>query len=420
MNAFPRVDATKEGRRETRLRSYVGNETDRITVATLSKQSGVQTRTIQRCVNKQQPIRLKAAKKLVEALGELLGRPQSFNYFFSNRGQDFLLDSREGAVAGNYRLFVPNPKVVSDQLFRTLTQDWAERCLYVGDEGARTWIDVGEEQLNRHEVRAALARLASRANVDTLVSLGPGDGRLDKEMANAMSKGFATPMNYVACDINVYLLASAMGLLANENNVKVPFAAVADFEHDFGKLAMSLRSCSGLGGILFSCVGYTLGNLTWDRDFLLNILREMATGDCLLFDYLPYGDTFAFEKYQSESLKEYKGNLAKWLSLGASLLSGDALDDIQGEFNSRFRFVDAGRAAFDFCKNIRIEYRNPQKQRTSVLTFMRWYNSKRFSNWLNNKMACGCSLEVVEIVEAPGGEFEYSGTGMMLVRKLAK
>jgi hypothetical protein len=168
--------------------------------------------------------------------------------------------------------------------------DWASRALYVGEAGARNWLNVVAEPTyplrdpSRYDLRAnrlaALAVLRSRPA--TFVSLGPGDGLNDLELVRVLGEPPSGNLRYLAVDISLPLLRQAVINL--RGHVETPVGILCDFEDGRDLLTEALRRYAH-PPILFALLGGTVGNLdAGEAPFFTWVRSRLGAGDGFLLD----------------------------------------------------------------------------------------------------------------------------------------
>lgn len=174
---------------------------------------------------------------------------------------------------------------------------WCQRRLYLGEAGARRWLAVAASLDHRRPVGRLerqllgglrdLSRRTAEATVSaaavtrfrTLVSLGPGEGQLDLELAEELGRGQAG-VRYLPVDLSRELLTLAAERLSQA--VDVPVAVLGDFEEGFDFIDRVVRENSEAPR-LYSLLGNTLSNLDLgELRFLENLARRLGPGDGLL------------------------------------------------------------------------------------------------------------------------------------------
>jgi hypothetical protein len=170
----------------------------------------------------------------------------------------------------------------------SLPAAWGAKALYLGETGARHWLDVahsrsgtacGEpEELQRRRLNA-LDEIA----VGTYVSLGPGDGLHDIEIIRHLK--LRNPrVRYVPIDISSELLSRAVENLAS--CCHVPVGIQCDFEvgQEFLKGALAGHK---IPPALFALLGGTFGNLDLSEESFFRGMRELLGADDLALIEVP-------------------------------------------------------------------------------------------------------------------------------------
>lgn len=185
------------------------------------------------------------------------------------------------------------PIIAEDELERVncgrapAPSDWSSRCLYIGEVGARNWLDILSEPtytLHGQDVYSLQRnRLAAveRAGARTMVSLGPGDGEHDIDLVRVL-RAKEPRIAYIPVDICRGLLDVAIVNL--RNHVNIPVGILCDFEAVQPSLHNALDQ-HAQRPILFSLLGGTIGNLDLgERRFFAGMRELMQAGDYFLLD----------------------------------------------------------------------------------------------------------------------------------------
>ncbi|MDR4485336.1 MAG: L-histidine N(alpha)-methyltransferase [Nitrospirales bacterium] len=181
---------------------------------------------------------------------------------------------------------VCDPEVIAKQTAAAYPSDWHTRILYTGLEGARAWLKVASD--NGYEptqlgvgLREKIFRMLASVNVRTFVSLGPGDGFLDKDIARRLRNNEPL-IEYIPVDISDGLLYRSADLLSQQ--VQVPVGVLSDIEDRLNFIGWQISRFSN-SPRLFSLVGNTLGNLDkHEGPFLEDLKNIMGKGDYCLID----------------------------------------------------------------------------------------------------------------------------------------
>ena len=174
-------------------------------------------------------------------------------------------------------------KLTSRELFLALHT----RSLYVGLEGARAWLTVCEDPAYQSdEVKADLRRdildMLKNIKVRTFISLGPGNGKLDRDIAIVL-RNHDPLLRYIPVNISNELLHTSYSVVAQ--HVWVPVGLNSDFEDDFNFIYEQARPYAR-SPILYSIIGNTFGNLdSCEYSFMLNVKRRMSKSDFFLIEY---------------------------------------------------------------------------------------------------------------------------------------
>ena len=161
------------------------------------------------------------------------------------------------------------------------------RSLYVGLEGTRAWLTVCEDPAYQSdEVKADLRRdileMINHIKVRTFVSLGPGDGKLDRDIAIVL-RNHEHSLRYIPVDISNGLLHKSYSLLAQ--HVLVPVGILGDFEDNYNFIYEGIRPYAR-SPILYGIIGNTFGNLdSCEFRFMLNVKSRMSKSDYFLIEY---------------------------------------------------------------------------------------------------------------------------------------
>lgn len=307
------------------------------------------------------------------------------------------------------------------------TKGWGQRALYAGADGARSWLAVSlhpEYDIADDKLRPALDQvLAGLGHIGSLISLGPGDGKVDVSLMARLvaSKGPGT--SYVPIDISEGLLLMTMkGFRKEHAKVRMPFGILGDFEYgwdDFGSLLAQEAQPR-----LFSILGNTVSNLDGGPEkFFPKLWSTVAEGDYVLFDVLlgdfddllgpmpaapvPYDPNRLFPG--TDVMRRYK----EFVAQGARRITWDhrVFDD------ATHRFADSlsvhrrkDPAGFD---QLHLLYRNGDDTRT-IFKWRRYQpDTTGLQNWLRSALA-GCSVVTTSDVADDG-----KTTRLILLRKEA-
>lgn len=171
---------------------------------------------------------------------------------------------------------------------RDLPSTWLMRALYIGLEGARAWLDITrdpdyESLADQVDLRRTIGSLldGTTAAFRTFVSLGPGDGRLDAEIAQQLKRREAM-LQYIPVDISDGLLSYAYERVAQ--HVRVPVGLLTDFEE---RLNFVIHHAHRYGSppYFYGLFGNTFGNLDLNENNFVEGLRTcLGPDDCLMME----------------------------------------------------------------------------------------------------------------------------------------
>ena len=170
--------------------------------------------------------------------------------------------------------------------------NWVSRRLYWSETGAKNWLAVVNEATyplrdpNKFNLRDNYLAALSNHRFRTLVSLGPGDSRLDLELLHALHRSPAATgtgqLMYIPVDISRRLLEEAIVHVQGE--AAIPVGICCDFEDGVGFLANILK-VHAQRPVVFALLGGTLGNLdNGEERFFEGMRAQLQHGDAFLLD----------------------------------------------------------------------------------------------------------------------------------------
>jgi len=242
---------------------------------------------------------------------------------------------------------VVDPFVLEQQLMDTLPSGWYQRDLYFGIEGARGWLAaVGEQSYapKAHELKLQRLRIDAidTLSVRTFVSFGPGDAESDKDIAIKL-RNRESWLQYIPVDFSDGLLQRASRLLSD--HVRVPIGILSDFEERLNFIAGQIRK-HAVRPILFALMGSTLSNLDKQEESFLNTLATtvMRRGDYLLLDVSLAGIQWTRDFDRRCNHSSYGPGYRRFIATAVSRRSGNSIESVIQEFDSRIGFEDAASA----------------------------------------------------------------------------
>jgi predicted nucleotide-binding protein with TIR-like domain/histidine-specific SAM-dependent methyltransferase len=258
--------------------------------------------------------------------------------------------------------------------------EWRQRALYFGTEGAKCWLAYSDDEYNNvqtdrdrvadtEQTMAALAGQTFR----TLISLGPGDARRDKDIFERLQA--SGPVAYVPVDISEGLIHSAARSLASAG-APVPFGLLADFEDGQDFLFENIKALPQPR--LFTLLGNTLGNLDIGAErFLRQMATRMRRGDQLLLDVTTTNGPWEFAKSYFESpVRQH------FIAQGIARQLGIGTHEVLGRFAQR---IDTKRAGSPLAHvEQRIIY---DKEKNKIAMTVSAYYFDKFLDWIRHNVA---------------------------------
>ncbi len=305
---------------------------------------------------------------------------------------------------------------------------WRQRSLYLGQSGYNAWKRVAEEFYDPNGQRLQnLRTVASKCNVKTFVSFGPGDGVIDREIAEVLRNRNSGCISYIPVDINEHLLKCSMNYISsNLNGANVPFGLQTDFEERipaFVKPHIDFIEAVERP-ILFGLIGNTLGNLDrFEQSFHADVKGLAKAGDTLLIevalddgpDLLSNRDNKALEAF-------YLNGAAHQIKGGAEEMRNSMVDakemphsKVDGDPPKKSQVRSPG-STVSKSKSFEIYYdlRDPDTGETRKVTALRSvrYHWDEMRAWLS-------SDSVFEICEhTPRGQPGPGELGVVLLKKV--
>lgn len=225
-------------------------------------------------------------------------------------------------------VIVVDPKLVEIETFESYERSYILRQCYLGSDGAKSWLRISSDHSyeSDEQVAASLTALLEMLDevsesIETFVSLGPGDGKLDKSMLSSLVCS-SPSVRYIPVDINSPILQKSIKDLAQI--VTVPLGIHADFESNFPFVARIL-SKNARGRKIISMLGNTFGNFDTNESLFLSSIGGYAEGgDLLLLGVASKkSETLGFDLSEiPRSMKEF---LANGISVSRKIKKEDAV-----------------------------------------------------------------------------------------------
>lgn len=269
-----------------------------------------------------------------------------------------------------------DPQVAEAALRSPVTMGWHQRALYLGTEGARGWLSMSRQPNYQigvfSRLRAMLLDMTRGVEANSFVSLGPGDGDLDREIVLNLSN---PTLLYFPVDISEGLLFSAG--LALGPFVEVPFGVLSDFEDRIPFISSRLARRVAQP-VMFSLLGNTLGNLDkFESTFIRQIQQMMTRGDTLLVHVTIARPPWTYRSLPIDA-SQHSTERRRFFAQGLSRQSGVPLEDILTEYESRVKHKDGrsdvkpGTLALDYYDD----------KSGFIIQHIRWYQWDTLLKWV--------------------------------------
>jgi uncharacterized SAM-dependent methyltransferase len=250
---------------------------------------------------------------------------------------DRVFDEAELPLRNERLNLIADPEVIPKFLSKEMSSDWLMRTFYIGLEGAKAWLNVASDpEYQSEEVKAELRRIIldmiKNLDVRTFVSLGPGDGILDRDIAIIL-RNREPWLQYIPVDISDGLLQKSYELLSQQ--VIVPIGILGDFEDRLNFISHHVRLYAN-SPILFSIIGNTFGNLdSYEFRFMHNIKNYMSKSDYLMIE-LAAIKKGSLKHTQAPSMTSLSKGFQRFLYNGMARKLGVSAD---GAFNDIDKFL---------------------------------------------------------------------------------
>jgi hypothetical protein len=303
---------------------------------------------------------------------------------------------------------VTDPVVLGRILSDKVPDNWHQRNLYIGIEGARRWLTTGSAADYRTKEQARqlnklLLEAIEHIQVRTFVSLGPGDAENDKEIAIRLRQQDPL-LNYIPVDISHGLVQRAAVELSSL--VRVPVGILGDFEDRTQFINRQVRKY-GTPPFLVALLGNTIGNLDgYERSFLHNISELLDNESTLLLSVSLKGPNWSLSTDSRFQHPGYSPSLRKFISHGLARQTGESSDSILREFESLIDFKEGGS---DIPNTTAIDIVDTRSE--NVIVSVRRYEWPSLLQWLRNDMR-------FEILYSKDVTFsDEKGYGVLLLRR---
>jgi hypothetical protein len=262
---------------------------------------------------------------------------------------------------------------------------WGQRGLYVGLDGARSWIhvsqhpdyDIAEDKL-RPKLQDVLADVEALGSV---ISLGPGDGRVDVMLMSGLVASRGPGTSYVPIDISEGLLLATMKRFRKKHrDIRMPFGILGDFEYGWDHFRNLLAGEQHPR--LYSILGNTVANVDSGLErFFPDFWAGVAPGDYVLFDVLlgNFDELLRSDRSgrfdpnllfpQEEVMRRYK----KFIGYGARRVASDhrVFDEEADQLTERLA-VNRRKDVEGGYDQLRLEYHADLEDSRTIFTWRRY------------------------------------------------
>jgi len=279
-------------------------------------------------------------------------------------------------------LQIVDPKVANNQMVKSRPSR-GNKDLYVGVEGALRWLDVVTDPAywpdhQEQAIRAMLLDAIRSVHARTFVSFGPGDAKMDRELAVKLRQ-LEPQLEYIPVDISDGLLQRAVIELSDQ--VRVPVGILGDFEARLNFIQTQLRSYAS-HPVLFGLLGNTFGNMdNYEETFLSGMHSYMkAKTDHILIDVSLAADSWVLEKDSRGVVGAYTPAYRRFLSSGIADRTGEAIDNVVSAFENRIAFA---RGQSDIAKTRTIVIKD--KVSKGRVFSIRRYDYQALCEWIKQR-----------------------------------
>lgn len=228
-------------------------------------------------------------------------------------------------------LIVCEPDLVPITAGGDVPKNWLMKRFYVGTAGARAWLAMSTDPKYREDApidptKNMIDKLLNQCRAfRTFVSLGPGDGFLDRGVAASL-RNRERRLNYVPVDLSDGLLLNACRAL--QGTVHVPVGIFADFEDKLDFVIKRVREHSK-GPYLYGLFGGTFGALDEsEATFVDELMNHLDSGDEFMFDV-------ALLKPGKTRSPKLEGGTKEFFAHGAAVHLNVGVDEIRNNFSER-------------------------------------------------------------------------------------
>jgi hypothetical protein len=258
---------------------------------------------------------------------------------------------------------------------------WHQRSLYAGSEGARAWMAVSEENeaqrpADEDALRTLILQTVRGLAVRSFISLGPGDGEVDREIIITIRD---SSLSYLPIDISEGLLFNACRIMAE--HAHVPLGLLTDFEDrlPFIKRRLAtLKKTPTLVGLL----GNTFGNLdVYEATFLRQLELWLQPGDLILLQVGTIDDT-ATTVDAPIAARNHSDARRRFFAHGLARHSNVSIDSVLQNYDRR---VTNREGRSDVPSTISVDFVDAETG--WKIQNLRWYRWPILLDWITSNFA---------------------------------
>lgn len=303
---------------------------------------------------------------------------------------------------------VADPETINEQLYIFKYPSHPHiRDLYLGLEGAKAWLAVVNDPTysssrQERKLLQAIKRIVKTVNIRSFVSLGPGNGKTDQEIAMVL-RDICPRVQYIPVDISDGLLQIAIKELSK--NIPVPLGIMGDFEERMNFINNQLKVYAPTP-ILYTLLGATIGNFKNEGQFFADIKTRMEPKDRLLIDISIAADNWTLENDRSGNVERISESYKLFFSQGIARRTGNSTEQVYSTIDERLS-IQEGESEVEGTKSIVIL----DKKTNQLVYIIRRYNWDKFPQWCEEN---GLVVQEKECVMPPD---KVIGDAVLLLSK---
>jgi SAM-dependent methyltransferase len=280
-----------------------------------------------------------------------------------------------------------DPAVAEASLRRPVPRGWHQRSLYLGTEGARNWLAVSEEPtyltaIDQDQIRNLILQSVKGLKIKSFISLGPGNGETDREIAISLDD---STIGYFPVDISDGLLFHACSVLGE--HLRLPLGILSDFEERMPFIQQRLIDKIERP-VLVGLLGNTFCNLDrFEATFMHQIQNLLQPGDHVLLHVAAAADNWEAQQAQLSS-HEHTIPRRRFFAQGLARQLNIPLELVLNEYKDRVVHRE-GRS--DIPQAISVDFIDVTTG--TRIQNVRWYRWEPFLEWLKSSFRFKISKE---------------------------